>query len=283
MVKYILYSPAAAAGEAAREAERLTGKYEGAELVAAHGIRDYGELFDSLGETDSVLLVGGDGTLHHFANAVKDLELRHRILYHPFGTGNDFARDIGCRVGGEDVEITEYLRELPRVTVKGETKVFVNNVGFGIDGYCTERGDLLRERRAGGRRVNYTLIALRGLLFAYKPRNAEVTVDGETHSFRHVWLASCTKGRYFGGGMKASPMQDRASADGEVSTIIFHGLGKLHALVLFPTMVKGRHLKYEKYIKVIKGHTVKVSFDRPTPLQIDGETKSGVTEYSAET
>lgn len=131
--------------------------------------------------------------------------------------------------------------------------------------------------------MSLSFCGLRGLLFAYKTRNATVTVDGETRTFHRVWLASCTKGRYFGGGMKASPTQDRASADGEVSTIVFHGLGKLHALVLFPTMVTGRHLKYEKYIKVIKGHRVEVKFDRPTPLQIDGETVRGVTEYSAET
>ncbi len=284
MVNFILYSPKAASGAAAREAERLREKYESAKLVDVETVHDYAAFFDSLGENDRVILIGGDGTLHHFANAVRDIELKNEILYHPFGTGNDFAHDIGAKCG-DDVEISKYLRDLPRVTVKGKTKVFVNNVGFGIDGYCTERGDELRERQeAAGRRrrVNYTLIALRGLLFAYKVRDAEVTVDGVTREFHRVWLASCTKGRYFGGGMKASPTQDRSSADGEVSTIIFHGLGKLHALILFPTMVTGRHLKYEKYIKVIKGHRVKVKFDRPTPLQTDGETVRDVTEYSIE-
>lgn len=286
MIKYILYNPAAGAGRAGTEAHSLAEKYEGSRLVDTYEIPDYAAFFAALDKEDEIALVGGDGTLNFFANAVCGIEIKNKIYYHPFGTGNDFARDIGQSADGADACINEYLRELPRVTVNGESRVFINNVGFGIDGYCTERGDILREKyasRGKKRRVNYTAVAIGGLLYGYKKRNAVVTVDGESFEYRHVWLASATKGRYFGGGMMASPTQDRLETEGRVSLLAFQGLGKLHALVLFPSIFTGAHIKHEKYIKIHKGHRITVKFDRPTPLQIDGETIRNVTEYTVET
>ena len=40
-------------------------------------------------------------------------------------------------------------------------------------------------------------------------------------------------------------------------------------------------LKHEKYVTVLTGKEVSVRFDRPTALQIDGETHLNITEYSA--
>ena len=49
--------------------------------------------------------------------------------------------------------------------------------------------------------------------------------------------------------------------------------------MIFPTTFKGEHVKYTKNTSVIEGKNIKVVFDRPTPLQIDGETILDVTEY----
>ena len=40
------------------------------------------------------------------------------------------------------------------------------------------------------------------------------------------------------------------------------------------------HIKYKKSIQTFTGKQITVRFDRPTALQIDGETVSGVTEYT---
>ena len=41
-----------------------------------------------------------------------------------------------------------------------------------------------------------------------------------------------------------------------------------------------QHINHRHNIKVLCGHEITVRFDRPTPLQIDGETILGVTEYT---
>ena len=49
--------------------------------------------------------------------------------------------------------------------------------------------------------------------------------------------------------------------------------------MVFPSIFKGEHVKQKKLIDIVEGHHIVVEFDRPTALQIDGETVSGVTKY----
>ena len=71
--------------------------------------------------------------------------------------------------------------------VNGKTSYFLNGIGYGIDGYCCEKGDEIRQKSS--KPVNYTMIALRGLIYDYQPTDAVVTVDGVKHVYHKCWLA----------------------------------------------------------------------------------------------
>ena len=86
-------------------------------------------------------------------------------------------------------------------------------------------------------------------------------------------------GYYYGGGMIPTPKQDRTS--GKLSLMLFHGAGRLRTLCVFPSIFKGEHIKHTKMVAVHTGKEITVEFDRPTPLQIDGETILSVTKYTA--
>lgn len=282
--KYIIYNPYADGGEGKKDAEALQITYENAVIINICRISNYKAFFKGMESDDEVILCGGDGTLSRFANAVKNIEIKCQLYYFPCGTGNDFARDLGYEKHADPVfPINQYLKELPSVTVNGNTRLFLNNVGFGIDGYCTEVGDKLREKNKKNKTntpINYTNIAIKGLLHSFTPRNATVNVDGTKYTFKRVWLAPTMNGRYYGGGMMAAPSQDRSSTDHKVSIMVFHGIGKLRALMIFPSIFKGKHIKYAKNVSIIEGNEIKVKFDRPTPLQIDGETIRNVKSYA---
>lgn len=239
-------------------------------------IESIGDFIRGLDESDELYVFGGDGTLNIIANAMSE-DMQNKVYYYPSGTGNDFARDIGA--GSEKpVLVNDYLRDLPTVTVKGKNSKFINGVGFGIDGYCCAQGDIMKSKN---NQPNYAAIAIEGLLFHYKPVNAKVTVDGVTKEFKNVWLAPTMYGRYYGGGMMPTPEQDRSSDEKSVSIMIFHGAGKLKTLMIFPSLFKGEHVKYTNHVAVMKGKSITVEFDRPTPLQIDGETVLDVNSYTA--
>ena len=51
--------------------------------------------------------------------------------------------------------------------------------------------------------------------------------------------------------------------------------------MVFPGLFKGEHVNHTKTVAVHTGQEITVEFDRPTPLQIDGETIPDVTSYTA--
>ncbi|MBE7088082.1 MAG: diacylglycerol kinase family protein [Clostridiales bacterium] len=281
-MKYaVLYNPTAGNGAAQGKVDSLKDTLAGDTLrffnIFEENKNGFVEFFNKLQEDEAILLVGGDGTLNRFINDCEDRYLGKRFYYLPAGSGNDFWSDLGNKDSNCPIDITEIMKNLPQVTVNGKTQKFFNGIGFGIDGYCCEEGDRQRLKKPGTP-VNYTAIAILGLLFHYKCPNATICVDGVEKQYKKVWLAPTMKGRYYGGGMIAAPEQDRA--DGKVSLVVWHGSGKLKTLMVFPSIFKGEHVNQTKYIEVIKGKEITVKFDRPTALQIDGETVVGVTEYT---
>ena len=240
-------------------------------------VRNYRVFLSGLDEDDYIILAGGDGTLNHFINNIEGIDFTNEVLYFPNGTGNDFAHDLGYSKECNPFSITEYIKNLPCVTVNGKTYRFINGVGYGIDGYCCEVGDEMK--KIPGKKVNYTAIAIKGLLFHYKPTNAKVTVDGKTTTYKKVWIAPTMNGRFYGGGMMPTPEQKRNS--GKLSTMIFHNSGKLRTLMIFPSLFKGEHIKHIKQVDILTGNEITVEFDRPVALQIDGETVLGVSSYMA--
>ena len=129
----------------------------------------------------------------------RDWEHTHPIYYYATGSGNDLWHDLGRQKGDAPCRVEELLKNLPVVTVKGESRRVINGVGYGIDGYCCEVGDQMRA--ASAQKINYTSIAIQGLLFHYHPTKAVVTVDGVAHTFKKAWLAPTMNGRFYGGGM----------------------------------------------------------------------------------
>lgn len=280
---HVLYNPRSGNGRGESAAHRLDKLWPDKHLtyVDITDIKDTAAYIKGVPEDEGIVLAGGDGTLGHFINDMDGQAPAREILYYAAGTGNDFLNDLQKSKDDAPFRVNEYLLDLPVVEVKGMTRRFFNGIGYGIDGYCCEEGDKIRARSR--KAVNYTVIALKGLIYGYRRTRATITVDGQTRSYENVWLCPTMKGRYIGGGMKIAPDQDRRDPEGVVSLMVMRCKSKLKTLRLFPSIFKGTHVKYTEVVDIFKGHDVFVTFDRPTALQIDGETVSGVTEYRVTT
>lgn len=101
----------------------------------------------------------------------------------------------------------------------------------------------------------------------------------DIYDYDRVWIAPTMHGKCYGGGMFPTPGQDRSS--GLLSVMLFHGAGRIRTLCVFPSIFKGNHVKCKSMVTIHTGHEITVEFDRPTPLQIDGETILDVTGYTA--
>ncbi|MBQ6627108.1 MAG: diacylglycerol kinase family protein [Ruminococcus sp.] len=280
---HILYNPKSNCGKDFENVLNSVKDYyknEEQNAVDITTVEDTKALFDTFDDSDDVVLVGGDGTLNVLCNNLRGYDIKNRLFLFKAGSGNDFLRDVELSLEGDDakvVQINEYINNLPVVTVKGKEYLFVNNVGYGIDGkVCTAAED---ERAKGKKEINYTTLAIKLLLTSYKSNGAKVTVDGVTKEFKKVWLAPVMNGLFYGGGMMPAPQQNRKGDS--LSCCVIHSTNAIQTLIIFPSLFKGEHIKYKKKVEVMSGREIKVEFDAPQDVQIDGEIIRDVTEISA--
>lgn len=259
-----------------RVRERFDG--ESIELYNCADVDDKREFLKKITENDTLVIIGGDGTLNKFVNSIDDIEYPFPIYCYAGGTGNDFIHDVA----GDSacfVKLNEYIKDLPKLYANGKEYRFLNGVGFGLDGYCCDKGD--EKRKKTGKSPNYLRIALGGLLGGYKPRRARVTVDGLVREYENVWFTSAMNGRFYGGNMMIAPTQDRLNPEKKISFTIAHTKWRTSIITKLPTVYKGKHTKFKKVFELIEGHDIKVEFDIPCSLQIDGEPIKNVGFFEA--
>ncbi|MBP5445118.1 MAG: hypothetical protein J6Y28_03005 [Acholeplasmatales bacterium] len=238
---------------------------------------NHAEFVKGLNDDDEIVICGGDGTLNYFINHVDCDNIKQNVYIYPTGTGNDFLADLGRHDTKEPVLINEYIKNLPTVTIDGVSTKFINGIGYGIDGYCCEVADKQRVEKPN-KPINYSSIAIKGLLFHYKKRKAKITIDGQVYEYKNVWLAPTMKGRYYGGGMIIAPAQDRLNSE-TLSVVVYKTRSKIRALMIFPSIFKGTHIKKKKVVNIMTGKDIEVEFNIPCALQIDGETVLNVKSY----
>lgn len=181
---FILFNPKAGNGWNEQLKQSVGAKIPDGNLIFKDITKiDYKKFFSEISKEQKIVLVGGDGTLNRFLNDTEKFSFDNDIFYIAKGSGNDFLNDIKHNEDeNKPILINKYFENLPKVTVNGKTYRFLNGIGYGIDGYCCEEGDRLKQK--SDKAVNYTAIAIKGLLYAYSPRNAKITIDGVTKEFK---------------------------------------------------------------------------------------------------
>lgn len=273
---FALYNPKANSSNGEQLVKGLEEYISDVEYIDITKVK-YSKWFKELAEDDQIVVCGGDGTLNRFVNDTAKIKYNNKVLYFPMGTGNDFYREMTNNVAGGPIEVNEVIKKLPVCTINGKKYKFINGVGYGIDGYCCEVGDKKREK--SNKSVNYTAIAIKGCLFSYKPTKCKVIVDGVEYNYKKVWIAPTMKGKHYGGGMIPTPGQDRFDKNGTLSLCIFRGNFRIKVLMIFASIFKGEHIKHPKNVIILRGKNIQVSYDKPRPAQIDGETILNVSEY----
>lgn len=217
---------------------------------------------------DRVIIVGGDGTLHHLVNQIRGYEIKQPIFVSKAGTGNDFIRSLNIKEA--IIDITPYIQDLPKALVNDKESLFLNGTGIGVDAYVCHLVNTSPKKKTT---FNYFKMALKAFL-TYKPSSAVVTVDGVSTTYKKVWFVLAANSVYMGGGMKFSPSSVRN--DDLLELLIIHRIPRLLLFVIFPTIYFGKHTIFKRYVKVQQGKVFKVEYGKTTYLQMDGESISGV-------
>ncbi len=274
----VLYNPLASKGHGLEDSKKIEKVVKDAVFtyMDVTKIENPIEFAAQMPKETKVVFTGGDGTLNKFVNFLDETKFDREIYYFAAGTGNDFLNDVGRDKDSGPFAINEYCKGLPTVVVNDIRCKFINGIGCGLDGYCCEESDRLRAR---GKSKTYTMIAAEGLFGKYKPVHAKVTVDGETREYDHVWMLPTMFGRFYGGGVKICPSQNRYNPEHTVTCVAVHAMGRLNSAAHFLQVVKGKGPKYPNKLDYRTGKHVIVELGSPVALQIDGETVTNVTRY----
>ncbi|MEZ3420414.1 MAG: diacylglycerol kinase family protein [Eubacterium sp.] len=278
----VLYNPLSNGGKGKEKAEEIKNYYNESKLE----YQDITEL-ENLSEfihSDSgrsIILCGGDGTLHYFVNYVDCDKLETDVFYYPAGSGNDFKRDtIGTVKEYRPYKINKYLKKLPFAEVNGKKYRYINGIGFGIDSFaCVERERV--KAKNPDKKINYTGIVIKTWMFDYKPIDAVITIDGKKYTYKDVWICPAMKCKSYGGGMIVAPNQDRLDETHSLSITVFHGRNKLRIAYGFFHTFSASHLKYKDICTELKGKKITVEFAQAAPVQIDGELIGNSKTFTA--
>ncbi len=267
MTYHILYNPKSKRGKTKHLLKKIHKKLKNHNVVVGSllEIEDIDVFISGLSSEDKIIILGGDGTLHHLANALRGKEIKQDILVvKNAGTGNDFVRSIK-KGKGYFIKINDYLTNLPKDVSTQSDRLFLNSVGLGIDAYVC----FLVEGSDGGKTEgNYFKSAYRAFKLS-KPHNISLWVDGVEFKHEKVWFTVVCNGKYFGGGMKISPKSKRL--DDELEVVVVKGIGKFLLFLIFPTIYLGIHRIFKRFVKFYKGKHIIVETDRDVHIQYDGE------------
>ncbi len=274
----ILYNPLSRNGKSQSIVDELVLKFksEGRDTVV-HSILEIpsvANFIQGVHPDDRVIILGGDGTLHHLVNSIRGYDIKQPIYVLKAGTGNDFIRSIPSKE--HLIQINQYIADLPKVTVNGEESLFLNGTGMGVDAYVCHLVNTSTKKKSAS---NYFKNALKAFL-TYKPSTATVTIDGVSKTYKKVWFVLAANSVFMGGGMKFSPNSKRD--DDILEFMIIHRVPRFILFLIFPTIYFGKHVWFKRWVTTIPGKTMDVSYGKVSYLQKDGESVNHVQSMHIE-
>ena len=152
------------------------------------------------GNENTLVAMGGDGTLHDIINGFKDFEKCSLGLV-PIGTGNDFA---SCaKIPTNAVKAAELIaygkpRHIDFIELSSGLRS-INSVGMGID------VDVLKRTYSGNKHgKGKYLRSLISSLIHFKSCNFTVRYDDKEEK-HYGLIAACGNGKFLGGGINLFP------------------------------------------------------------------------------
>ena len=231
----------------------------------------------------SIVVVGGDGSLHEVINGILAAGRRVPLGIIPAGSGNDYAWNTLKLPHDPAAAVERAFNGRPIDSDAGMVngKYFANSFSVGLDADIAKTAGWLKKYPLmSGERLYYTS-TVQQLLFWYgKCPWLTFTLDAETPQMQvqetqtHYVLMAVTNGPTYGAGFRINPTADHTDGFFDVCTINYTPL--LRALRLLPTVQKGEHSDLPE-VTFYRSKTVHIESRFPINIQMDGETTSATS------
>lgn len=214
---------------------------------------------------DMVVAKGGDGTVHEVACGLVGTGCPMAVV--ASGSGNDFARGIGCWKPEQGLDAILNGRDAEVDACELDGRTFVNSLGLLASGLVSNRAATLW-RRLGGHR--YTVAAVRTIV-DYHGQDVTWTIagqEGDSVLEGKFFFTEICNGPFTGGGFRFGP--DASLADGLMDVCLIRPVGPITGLRLLPRATRGERVEHPKVAQL---RCAELAFESPEPVayHLDGE------------
>jgi YegS/Rv2252/BmrU family lipid kinase len=215
-------------------------------------------------EQNTLVVMGGDGTLHDVLNGIVNFSTTSMGLI-PMGTGNDFA--AAAHIPSDAKKAAELIAFLPPQTVDyielSNGLRTLNAIGMGID------VDVLKVAYSGtNTKKSKYLHALFYSLRHFKSYDFTVCYNGKEENHFGL-LAGLGNGRQIGGGIKVFP--DAKINDEYMDLVIVDYLSKFRTIKAFIKLMLGRMNKIHEVTAIKVKEAKFIHHGSSYTVQADGE------------
>ena len=221
------------------------------------------------GEELRLYACGGDGTLNEVVAGAAGFP-NAAVTVYSGGSGNDFVKIFDDPKAFFDLhrlmDADEATFDL--IDCNGDLALNICSVGLdariGTDVSNYKRIPLLQGFRAYA--ASAVVNVVRGIGEHYV-----VEIDGERIDDDFTFVCVCS-GRYYGGGFNPIPEAD--PADGMLDVLLVKKVGRAQVPGLIGKYKNGRYRELSHVARYIKTDSIKITCDKPTPINLDGELRT---------
>ena len=222
------------------------------------------------GEAYRIYACGGDGTLNEVAAGAAGYD-NAAVTVFSGGSGNDFVKLFNDPGAFFDLERLLDCEEatFDLIRCNGDIALNICSVGLdariGTDVANYKRLPLLHGFRAYA--VSTVINLFRGISEHYV-----VDVNGEHIDGEQTFVCVCN-GRFYGGGFNPVPEAD--PTDGLLDVLLVKKVTLLQVPAVIGKYKNGRYKELTHLVRHLKTRSIKITCDKPTPINLDGELRTG--------
>ena len=220
------------------------------------------------GEEYRIYACGGDGTLNEVANGAAGYS-NVAITVFSGGSGNDFIKLFNDPKAFFDIHRLLDADEVTFDMIRCNDHLGLNICSIGLDARVNK--DVSKYKRLPMLTGSHAYM-FSTMVNVCKRISEHYVIDVEGHRIdgRESFVVVCN-GRHYGGSFH--PVPDADPTDGKLDVLIVRHLSRLEIAAIIGRYKEGRYKELSRYVRYFKTDRVKVTCDRPTPVNIDGETR----------
>jgi len=280
MEHLFIINPAAGKSDRRKELSEKIEKIETRDKVTIKFTEKPGDATEivkkHLSETNDFVRVyacGGDGTANEVLKGIIGFE-NCALGVIPIGSGNDFVRSFEKFTKDDFANIEDMMSGEDKLIdiMECQGRYSMNNMSVGYDAAVAKNVDKFKRLPLVTGSLAYKLSIVYCLFTKLKHRY-RIIADGKEYVSKDIktLLAVAGNGKYYGGGIKATPLAD--FNDGKIELMHIKTISAIRFIFLVSTYIKGAHIDNPKlpFVKHTKCESVTFEGDDNIDIGFDGE------------